>query len=958
MNSLEICKGLITRRRQTRICLEQAVLDFFVVCDKVSIYLDKMIVDEERKFSLTNFSKKSSGERTTDTDHMTLILDLNISVPKVITQRVEFYNLKNTECQEIFKKVTTNTNNHSKCFSDDLPLNIQTKKWEKSLKASLAKSFKKVRLSGKVKKTELKIALEKRSELRNKLKHVADNIELAGVNDEIENIEDLICNLASSQNSKKVRDILGNLSTSEGMFSQTGCWKMKRKMFPKNIKSSPSAKLNSEGRLISGPKELKVLYNDTYKHRLRHRPIKPGLEFIKTIKDDLCKKRLELVKLRREDKWSLDELITVLKSLKFNKSRDPHGLVNEIFHPNVIGADLLKSLLMMFNRIKKEVDIPEMFQFANIVSIYKGKGAKNDLQNDRGIFIMNILRSIMMKMVYNDEYDTIDSNMSDSNIGARKDKNIRNHIFILNGIINEAIKSKRCVDIQILDYRQCFDSMWLEECINDLYDYGVKGPNLALIYEANRKNRVSVMTPNGLTDRITIESIVMQGEVFGPLECSSSIDTFGKECLTQNKFLYMYKGVKVPPLAMIDDLLCISNCGLETVELNSYINAKTKLKKLQFGADKCHKMHIGPKKDFCPTLSVDGWKNEFGQQDEFVGQKVIKDVTDEKYLGDMISANGSNKKNVEHRRAKAFGTIKSIMTILEDIPFGQHYFEVAKLLRNSLFLSSLLLNSEVWYGLTLKEIEIFEHLDLILLKQILETPKSTPNSGVYLELGCIPIRFIIKGRRIMFLHYLLQQNEKSLLYSFFQKQHECPSKGDWWLDVQKDLIELKLTTSLDEISKISKLSFKSKIKVAIQEAAFEFLKCSKNEKSKLKDLLYDELKIQKYFNSDDLLTSEKKLLFQLRTRMLNVKENFKNAHLDLVCPLCQTKNDTQQHLLECQIILKDSCSVVDPEMQYSDLFGKDVRKQALLTRIFRAHMKTRSTILSKETSPYRVTQVI
>ena len=109
----------------------------------------------------------------------------------------------------------------------------------------------------------------------------------------------------------------------------------------------------------------------------------------------------------------------------------------------------------------------------------------------------------------------------------------------------------------------------------------------------------------------------------------------------------------------------------------------------------------------------------------------------------------------------------------------------------------------------------------------------------------------------MFLHYLLQQNEKSLLYSFFQKQHECPSKGDWWLDVQKDLTELKLTTSLDKISKISKLSFKSKIKVAIQEAAFEFLKCSKNEKSKLKDLLYDELTIQKYFNSDDLLTSKK-----------------------------------------------------------------------------------------------------
>ena len=35
-----------------------------------------------------------------------------------------------------------------------------------------------------------------------------------------------------------------------------------------------------------------------------------------------------------------------------------------------------------------------------------------------------------MKMVYNDEYETIDSNMSDSNIGARKNKNIINHIHL------------------------------------------------------------------------------------------------------------------------------------------------------------------------------------------------------------------------------------------------------------------------------------------------------------------------------------------------------------------------------------------------------------------------------------------------------------------------------------------------------------------------------------------------
>ena len=88
--------------------------------------------------------------------------------------------------------------------------------------------------------------------------------------------------------------------------------------------------------------------------------------------------------------------------------------------------------------------------YANIVSIYKGKGEKLDLDNDRGIFIVNLFRSIILKMVYHDKYETVDRNMSDSNVGARRKKNIRNHLFVLNGIINDVlVKKDESVDIQI-----------------------------------------------------------------------------------------------------------------------------------------------------------------------------------------------------------------------------------------------------------------------------------------------------------------------------------------------------------------------------------------------------------------------------------------------------------------------------------------------------------------------------
>ena len=133
-----------------------------------------------------------------------------------------------------------------------------------------------------------------------------------------------------------------------------------------------------------------------------------------------------------------------------------------------------------------------------------------NLNNDRGIFIVNIFRSIIMKMVYNDKYGLVDGNMSDSNVGARKNKSIRNHIFVLNGIITEVIDNKMPgIDVEILDYRQCFDSMWLEESINDLWDAGIQDNNLSLIYKMNEKVQVAVKTPFGLSERTEIEKIVM-----------------------------------------------------------------------------------------------------------------------------------------------------------------------------------------------------------------------------------------------------------------------------------------------------------------------------------------------------------------------------------------------------------------------------------------------------------------
>ena len=127
----------------------------------------------------------------------------------------------------------------------------------------------------------------------------------------------------------------------------------------------------------------------------------------------------------------MTELEKVLKSHKSGKSKDFNGLICELFKEGVAGKDLKQSLLMMFNQMKHELVIPECLRTAH-VTILHNKKFRLDLNNWRGIFVCSVLRTVFMKLIYERTYYKVDRSMTDSQVGARKKKSVRNHLFILN----------------------------------------------------------------------------------------------------------------------------------------------------------------------------------------------------------------------------------------------------------------------------------------------------------------------------------------------------------------------------------------------------------------------------------------------------------------------------------------------------------------------------------------------
>ena len=78
INNSDKCQGLITRSKKTINGLEQAVLDFYLVNERMVPYISEMIIDEAGDHCMTNFNNK----KVINSDHKSLILHTTLDFSK------------------------------------------------------------------------------------------------------------------------------------------------------------------------------------------------------------------------------------------------------------------------------------------------------------------------------------------------------------------------------------------------------------------------------------------------------------------------------------------------------------------------------------------------------------------------------------------------------------------------------------------------------------------------------------------------------------------------------------------------------------------------------------------------------------------------------------------------------------------------------------------------------------
>ena len=132
------------------------------------------------------------------------------------------------------------------------------------------------------------------------------------------------------------------------------------------------------------------------------------------------------------------------------------------------------------------------------------------------------------------------------------------------------------------------------------------------------------------------------------------------------------------------------------------------------------------------------------------GEHTLKETTQTKYLGYILSNDGTNIVGRKTKVNKSIGTRKVIKkTLIKGL--GKYTVESEIIYFKSLLRGSILYATESMVSLKENDIKFIERAVEASLRDLVKTKVSAPRHLLYLELGILPAIFVIKHRQVMYI---------------------------------------------------------------------------------------------------------------------------------------------------------------------------------------------------------------
>ena len=225
--------------------------------------------------------------------------------------------------------------------------------------------------------------------------------------------------------------------------------------------------------------------------------------------------------------------------------------------------------------------------------------------------------------------------------------------------------------------------------------------------------------------------------------------------------------------------------------------------------------------------------------------------------------------------------------------------------------------SETWNTTKTETHQINKILDN-LLKRILKTPTTTPREALYIETGLLDIKSQSDLKRIS------METRINLNPTPTTKGLDMSENKKTWTHITQNIKkEYQIPNNTKDLTR-SKAKKYTKQKIL---EGFELrIKSESANKSKITHLLngkYQWAAGKRSPYMEKLTRNECSTIFKARTRMIDVKHNFRGKYENTTCRLCKTEEETQNHILNICTVIHTDDKLKTP---YEEIFNEETNK--------------------------------
>jgi len=372
------------------------------------------------------------------------------------------------------------------------------------------------------------------------------------------------------------------------------------------------------------------------------------------------------------------EIESALKRLKNNKSPGVDNISNEQLK---YGMDGLKDqLCVIFRKVWEEEAIPEDWSKGIIVIVPK-KGDTSVCKNNRGITLRSTA-SKLFQMIFLQRLNTgLEHLLRDNQCGFRRNRSCIDQLFALRTIIHKTLEYNLPLCINFVDYRAAFDSIRRDFIWKAFDHYGLPQKYIRIMQAFFAATTSAVRFNGELSGWFEVKTGTGQGDIQGPpifnvginwctaMAESSKVVSKGlplqRESIQPQPVRPSRKAKKVPvakpgvhvmDVDYADDQALLDGTKEGLQETTDLLGKFCEYSGLFINVDKTKSMAVSRSSSQRPftkesTLDIKVYGKEVEQVSEF------------KYLGALLSADGCLDKEISARLQKATGAFNSLYPV-------------------------------------------------------------------------------------------------------------------------------------------------------------------------------------------------------------------------------------------------------------------------------------------------------